>query len=86
MYHLTGLPGWMRGGGRGWGGAGWGYGGGPGYGVGPEYGAGPYWPGPWGAAPTAEDEVAFLKDEAEALRNYLEGIERRISELEKTSE
>jgi len=86
MYHLTGLPGWMRGGGRGWGGAGWGYGGGPGYGVGPEYGVGPYWAGPWGAAPTAEDEAAFLKDEAESLRSYLEGIERRISELEKTSE
>jgi len=86
MYHLTGLPGWMRG--RGWGGpgAGWGrgWGAGWGYGGGPEYGAGPYWPGPWGAAPTVEDEVAFLKDEAEALRSHLEGIERRISELEKT--
>jgi hypothetical protein len=30
--------------------------------------------------------VAFLKDEAEGLRNHLEGIERRISELEKPSE
>jgi hypothetical protein len=29
--------------------------------------------------------VTFLKDEAEALRNHLEGIERRISELEKPS-
>ncbi len=80
MYHLTGLPGWMRGGGRAWHGPGcW-------HSVGPGYSAGPYWPGPWGAAPTAEDEVAFLKDEAEALRNHLEGIERRISELEKPSE
>jgi len=107
MYHLTGLPGWMRGGGRGWGGGGWGrgwgwpgggwaYGGGPAYAAGtayaagPAYGAGPYGPGPWGAAPTAaptvEDEAAFLKEEAESVRNYLEGIERRISELEKTSE
>jgi len=97
MYHLTGLPGWMRGRGwggpgggwgRGWGwpGAGWGYGGGPAYAAGPEYGAGPYWPDPWGAAPTVEDEVAFLKEEAESVRNYLEGIERRISELEKPSE
>jgi len=83
MYHLTGLPGWMRG--RGWGGpgAGWGYGGGP------AYAAGPYAAGIWGAAPTAaptvEDEAAFLKEEAESVRNYLEGIERRISELEKTS-
>jgi len=101
MYHLTGLPGWMRGGGRGWGGAGWGrgwgppaagwgYGGGPEYAAGPAYGAGPYWAGTWGAAPTAaptvEDEAAFLKEEAESVRSYLEGIERRISELEKTSE
>lgn len=84
MYHATGLPGWMRGRGSGWGGACWGPG--WGYGGGPEYSAGPYWPGRWGAAPTAEDEVAFLKDEAESLRTYLEGIERRISELEKTSE
>ena len=103
MYHLTGLPGWMRG--RGWGrgwGPGWGYAAGPEYGAGPayaagpeygagpEYAAGPYWPGPWGAAPTAaptvEDEAAFLKEEAESVRTYLEGIERRISELEKTSE
>jgi hypothetical protein len=90
MYHLTGLPGWMRG--RGWGGpgAGWGRGWGwPGagwaYAGGPEYGADPYWPGPWGAAPTAEDEAAFLKEEAESVRSYLEGIERRISELEKPS-
>ena len=88
MYHLTGLPGWMRG--RGWGGpgAGWGRGsGGPA--AGPAYAAGPYAAGIWGAAPTAaptvEDEAAFLKEEAESVRNYLEGIERRISELEKTS-
>ena len=91
MYHLTGLPGWMRGRGGGWPGGGWGRGwgwpgAGWGYGGGPEYGAGPYWPGPWGTAPTVEDEVAFLKDEAEEIRNYMEGIERRISELEKTGE
>jgi hypothetical protein len=29
--------------------------------------------------------VAFLKEEADGLRRYLEGIERRISELEKTA-
>jgi hypothetical protein len=29
--------------------------------------------------------VAFLKEEADGLRHYLEGIERRISELQKTS-
>ena len=85
MYHLTGLPGWMRGRGSGWHGPGCWHGGGPEYGAGP-YAPGPYAPGPWGAAPTVEDEVAFLKDEGEALRNYLEGIEHRISELEKPSE
>ena len=30
--------------------------------------------------------MAFLKEEAEGLRHYLEGIERRISELQKTAE
>jgi hypothetical protein len=29
--------------------------------------------------------MAFLRDEAEGLKHHLEGIERRISELEKTS-
>jgi hypothetical protein len=77
-----GPPGW--GWGRGWG-HGWGPGWGRAYGAGPWYGLVPYSPGIWGAAPTVEDEVAFLKDEAESLRSYLEGIERRISELEKTS-
>jgi len=84
MYHATGLPGWMRGRGWGWGGArggpAWAYSGDPGY------AAGPHWPGPQEAAPPVEDEVTFLKNEAGTLRNYLEGIERRISELEKTSE
>ena len=91
--------GWGRGWGHGWGrgwGPGWGYAAGPEYGAGPvyaagpEYGAGPYAAGTWGAAPTAaptvEDEAAFLKEEAQSVRTYLEGIERRISELEKTSE
>jgi len=72
MYHLTGLPGWMRGRGCGEPHAGC------------RHGAGPYWPGPWGAVPTVEDEVASLKEEAEAVRSYLEGIERRIGELERT--
>jgi hypothetical protein len=92
-YWATGLPGWMRGGGWGWGhgwgrgwGRGWGWpGAGWGYGAVPWYGADPYRAGTWEAAPTAEDEAAFLKEEAEGLRTYLEGIERRISELEKTS-
>jgi hypothetical protein len=33
----------------------------------------------------AEDELAFLREEAEGLKHHLEGIERRISELEKTA-
>ena len=90
-YWATGVPGWMRGGGRG--GPGWGHrshgpwhGHGP-YAHGPEWaGAGPYGFGPWSREPTAEDEVAFLKDEAEPLKHYLEGIERRIGELEKKVE
>jgi hypothetical protein len=81
-----GPPGWGWGRGGGWGrGRGWGPGGVWAYGAGPWYGAGPDWPGPWGGAPTAEDELAFLRDEAEGLKHYLEGIERRISELEKTA-
>jgi len=47
--------------------------------------AGPYGFGPWRGEPTAEDELAFLKGEAETLKHYLEGIERRITELEKAS-
>jgi hypothetical protein len=89
-YRATGLPGWMRGGGRG--GPGWGHpsygpwhGHGP-YAHDPEWaGAGPYGFGPWSREPTAEDEVAFLKDEAGSLKHYLEGIERRITELDKAS-
>ena len=85
-YWATGLPGWMRGGGRGWPGGGHH---GHGHGecaCGPEWaGAGPYGFGPWRGEPTAEDELAFLKDEAAGLKHYLEGIERRIAELEKAS-
>ena len=35
---------------------------------------------------TTEGELTFLKDEAEGLKHYLEGIERRISELQKIAE
>jgi len=90
-YWATGVPGWMRGGG--WGSPGWAH-----HGHGPEHGpccghayeperagARPHGPGHCRCEPTAEDEVAFLKEEADGLRHYLEGIERRISELQKTS-
>jgi hypothetical protein len=81
MYWATGLPGWMRYG------AGYGHGPWGGYEAGPWGGGpGPYWPGPSGAYPTREDELAFLKDEAESAREYLEEVEQRISELEKKEE
>ncbi len=36
---------------------------------------------PFGAFPTREQEIDFLKDEAQALRRTLEGIDARIKEL-----
>ncbi len=36
-------------------------------------------------APTREEELGFLKTQAEATRRQLEDIERRIQELEKKS-
>jgi hypothetical protein len=80
-YWATGLPGWMRGGGRH---RRYGH---PSYAYRPESwpGASPYGFGPWRGEPNAEDELAFLKEEAESLKHYLEGIERRMTELEKVS-
>jgi hypothetical protein len=46
---------------------------------GPQTGAAPYW-----AAPTGEDELGFLKNQADVMKSQLEEIERRIQELEKT--
>lgn len=91
-YWSTGVPGWMRPGG--WGSPGWAHQGhgaehGPGCGHGHEFGWGGARPHGFGRCrceSTAEDEVAFLKEEAEGLRHYLEGIERRISELQKITE
>jgi hypothetical protein len=85
-YWATGLPGWMRGGGRRWPGEGHRWHGHPAYAYGPEWaGAGAYGFGPWSGEPIAEDELTFLKSEAESLKHYLEGIERRITELERAS-
>jgi len=36
-----------------------------------------YWP-----APAAEEELGFLKNQAEAMKSQLEDIERRIQEIE----
>jgi len=47
---------------------------------------GPYWGSSWAAPPTAEDEIASLKDEADSIRKYLRQLEQRISELEKSEE
>ncbi|MBN2059703.1 MAG: DUF5320 domain-containing protein, partial [Deltaproteobacteria bacterium] len=69
---------------------------GPGFGWGPGYGRGFGWRGaypqynfPYGNpyAMKPEDEVAMLKDEADAIKNELNAINKRIEELEsKTSE
>lgn len=80
--------GWGRGRGGGWGpwGGGWGRGRGWRHSY---YATGrPFWarygygPAPYGAAPTAEDEVAYLRTQAEWLRETLEVITSRIEELE----
>jgi len=87
-YWATGVPGWMRGGGRGWSGRGYPWHGSE-HGHG-ECACGPEWPQRGRCEcdcgrgePTAQDELAFLKGEAETLKHYLEGIERRMTELEK---
>ena len=40
-------------------------------------------PAPHWTAPTSEEELGFLKTQAEAIRRQLEDVERRIQELEK---
>ena len=85
-HRAAGLAGRTKGRSRGR--PGWGHpqhGRGP-YARGPERtGGGPYGFGPWRGEPTADDEQTFLKREVEALKHYLEGIERRVEELEKAS-
>jgi len=92
-----GVPGYMnpvmgRGLGFGWGrGAGRGRGFGRGMGFGrtrwavPYYGNAPYLPvdaGPYGAAPTREQELEMLKSQAEGFQGALQDVQQRISELE----
>ncbi len=72
-FYATGMPGWQR--------AAYGY---PAYGAGMPYTT-PYFPAPY--APYAEgfskeDELNALKGQAEYLEDSLEGIKRRIMELE----
>ena len=82
--------GWGGGWGLGWGrGRGWraGYYGpyrsGYGFGYAPPAGAPPAGYGPY-APPSAEDEVAYLRTQAEWLRDTLESITSRIEELERS--
>lgn len=67
-YHATGLPGWVR------------------FGYGPRWGfpqPEAYPPSlPYGASPTPEQEIEYLRGEAEWLGERLEVITRRIEELE----
>ena len=38
---------------------------------------------PYGATPTRDEELDFLKEQSSVMRREMEGIERRIQELEK---
>lgn len=72
-FYATGLPGWQR--------AAYGY---PAYGAGMPYTM-PYSPAPnapYAAGFSEEDELNALKGQAEYLEDSLEGIKRRITELE----
>lgn len=52
------------------------------YGYGPWAGVPPAGYDPYGGAPTAEQEVDYLRAQAESLRETLEAITDRIEELE----
>jgi hypothetical protein len=90
--------GWGRGRGGGWGG-GFGRGRGCRHGYratgapfwarheyGPAAGGPPSGYGPYGGPTTTEEEIAYLRAEAETLRNSLEAITGRIEELEQEEE
>ncbi len=65
-------------------GGGYGYGRGRGYGFGPAYGGAPY-PQAYGTGYPASksDEMEVLRADAEAMRQSLDAIQRRLTELEK---
>ena len=79
MFYATGLPGWQR--------FGAGY---PAYGGAAPYGnVGPYgapYGGAYGPATTKEQELGTLKGQAEYFEDALDGIKKRITELEAKSE
>lgn len=67
-FYATGLPGWQR--------AGYGY---------PAFGGAPYgasYAAPFATAMTREQEVEMLKGQAEYFGEALDGIRKRIEELE----
>ena len=73
MFYATGLTGWQR--------AGYGY---PAYGGAAPYGA-PYgtpYGAPFAPAMTAQQELDGLKGQAEYFEDALDGIKKRIEELE----
>ncbi len=72
-FYATGLPGWQR--------FGAGY---PAFGGAMPYGAASYGAAP--AAPTRDQELDALKGQAEYFEDALEGIKKRISELEAESD
>jgi len=68
-FYATGLPGWQRAV----------YGGAVPYGVGVPYGV------PYGPAASQEQELNALKNQAEYFEDALDGIKKRITELEAKS-
>ncbi len=68
-FYATGLTGWQR----------------AAYGYQPYGGGMPYAPAsyPYGSGPSKEDELNALKGQAEYLADSLEGIKKRMGELEK---
>jgi hypothetical protein len=67
-FYATGLPGWQQ--------AAYGY---PNYEGGVPYSPVSY---PYSAGPSKKNELSALKDQAEYLEDSLEGIKRRMGELE----
>ncbi len=74
-YYATGLPGWAR---AGMGLPAWGMVPGAPYGAGAPYAYG----APFAGAPSKEQELDFLKGQTEYFEDALEGIRKRMQELE----
>ena len=68
-YYATGLPGWAR------------------FGYGPAWGTPPYaaYGAPYAPTMTREQEIEMLKGQAEYFQDALDGITKRIEELEQGS-